>query len=171
VFVGPRTLPREEEAMEKLARYIIRASFSQERMTYLPEESKVIYESKDAQKEKVFDALEWLAAMSSHPTSPKSPCPCGYFGDPNNECTCTLPQIQRYRSKISGPLMDRIDIHIEVPAVKYRDLASRELYAHLEGFPNHCRHRRAGRYPACPSFRSHPIPHPGSESHRINPED
>jgi hypothetical protein len=66
VFVGPRILPREEEAMEKLARYIIRASFSQERMTYLPEESKVIYESKDAQKEKVFDALEWLAAMSSH---------------------------------------------------------------------------------------------------------
>jgi magnesium chelatase family protein len=55
-----------------------------------------------------------------------NPCPCGYFGDPNNECTCTLPQIQRYRSKISGPLMDRIDIHIEVPAVKYRDLASRE---------------------------------------------
>ena len=52
--------------MEKLARYIIRASFSQERITYLPEESKVIYQSKDAQKEKVFDALEWLAAMSSH---------------------------------------------------------------------------------------------------------
>ena len=54
-----------------------------------------------------------------------NPCPCGYYSDPNNECTCTLPQIQRYRSKISGPLMDRIDIHIEVPAVKYRDLASR----------------------------------------------
>lgn len=55
-----------------------------------------------------------------------NPCPCGYFGDSNNECTCTLPQIQRYRSKISGPLMDRIDIHIEVPAVKYRDLASKD---------------------------------------------
>ncbi len=55
-----------------------------------------------------------------------NPCPCGYYADPNNECTCTVPQIQRYRSKISGPLMDRIDIHIEVPAVKYRDLASRE---------------------------------------------
>jgi magnesium chelatase family protein len=55
-----------------------------------------------------------------------NPCPCGYYGDPNNECTCTIPQIQRYRSKISGPLMDRIDIHIEVPAVKYRELASRE---------------------------------------------
>ena len=53
-------------------------------------------------------------------------CPCGYYSDPNNECTCTIPQIQRYRSKISGPLMDRIDIHIEVPAVKYRDLASRD---------------------------------------------
>jgi magnesium chelatase family protein len=52
--------------------------------------------------------------------------PCGYYSDPSNECTCTVPQIQRYRSKISGPLMDRIDIHIEVPAVKYRDLASRE---------------------------------------------
>jgi hypothetical protein len=49
VFVGSRILPREEEAMEKLARYIIRTSFSQERMTYLPEESRVIYQSKDAQ--------------------------------------------------------------------------------------------------------------------------
>ena len=55
-----------------------------------------------------------------------NPCPCGYYSDPNNECSCTVPQIQRYRSKISGPLMDRIDIHIEVPAVKYRDLASRD---------------------------------------------
>jgi len=55
-----------------------------------------------------------------------NPCPCGYYSDPNNECNCTIPQIHRYRSKISGPLMDRIDIHIEVPAVKYRDLASRE---------------------------------------------
>ncbi len=52
--------------MEKLARYIIRASFSQERITYLSEELKVIYESKDAPKEKVFGALEWMAAMSSH---------------------------------------------------------------------------------------------------------
>lgn len=55
-----------------------------------------------------------------------NPCPCGYYNDPNNQCTCSIPQIQRYRSKISGPLMDRIDIHIEVPAVKYRDLASRD---------------------------------------------
>ncbi len=58
VFVGPKILPREEDAMEKLARYIIRASFSQERMTSVSEESKVVYESKDGKEEKVFDALE-----------------------------------------------------------------------------------------------------------------
>ena len=52
-----------------------------------------------------------------------NPCPCGFYTDPNRECTCTMPQILRYRSKISGPLMDRLDIHVEVPAVKYRDLS------------------------------------------------
>jgi magnesium chelatase family protein len=51
-----------------------------------------------------------------------NPCPCGFYTDTNRECICTIPQILRYRSKISGPLMDRIDIHIEVPAVRYRDL-------------------------------------------------
>jgi magnesium chelatase family protein len=55
-----------------------------------------------------------------------NPCPCGYYGDSTHECTCTIPQIQRYRSKISGPLMDRIDIHIEVPAVKYKDLTAQD---------------------------------------------
>ena len=52
--------------MENLARYIVRASFSQERMTYIPEESMVVYQSKDGKEEKVFEALEWLAAMCSH---------------------------------------------------------------------------------------------------------
>ena len=63
VFCGPRIQPGDEDAMENLARYIIRASFSQERMTYIPEESKVVYKSKDAKDEKTFDALEWIAAM------------------------------------------------------------------------------------------------------------
>ena len=67
VFFGLRILPRQEKSMENLARYIIRASFSQERMSYVPEEAKVIYQSKDGKEEKVFDALEWLAAMCSHP--------------------------------------------------------------------------------------------------------
>jgi len=51
-----------------------------------------------------------------------NPCPCGYFGGPTRECHCTPPMIQRYVSKISGPLLDGIDIHIEVPAVKYKEL-------------------------------------------------
>ena len=55
-----------------------------------------------------------------------NPCPCGYFNDPSHECACTPPMIQRYVSKISGPLLDRIDIHLDVPAVKYRELRSGE---------------------------------------------
>jgi len=51
-----------------------------------------------------------------------NPCPCGFFNDPSRDCTCTPPLIQRYVSKISGPLLDRIDIHIDMPAVKYREL-------------------------------------------------
>ena len=51
-----------------------------------------------------------------------NPCPCGFFNDPSRECTCTPPIIQRYVSRISGPLLDRIDIHIDMPAVKYREL-------------------------------------------------
>ena len=51
-----------------------------------------------------------------------NPCPCGYFNDKSRECSCTPPMIQRYVSKVSGPLLDRIDIHIEVPAVQYREL-------------------------------------------------
>jgi magnesium chelatase family protein len=52
-----------------------------------------------------------------------NPCPCGYRGDTRRTCHCTPPQIDRYMSKISGPLLDRIDIHIEVPAVPFRELA------------------------------------------------
>lgn len=53
-----------------------------------------------------------------------NPCPCGYFNDRTRECHCTPPMIQRYISKISGPLLDRIDIHIDVPAVNYKELRS-----------------------------------------------
>ncbi len=54
------------------------------------------------------------------------PCPCGYFGDPKRECRCSPIQVERYRDRISGPLLDRIDIHVEVPAVQYREMASNE---------------------------------------------
>ncbi|HET9662182.1 MAG TPA: YifB family Mg chelatase-like AAA ATPase [Thermomicrobiales bacterium] len=54
-----------------------------------------------------------------------NPCPCGYFGDPVRECRCGSAQIQRYQKKISGPLLDRIDIHVEVPRVEYDKLAAK----------------------------------------------
>ena len=53
-----------------------------------------------------------------------NPCPCGYFGDLKRECRCGPIQVQRYRQRISGPLLDRIDLHIEVPSVEYRDISS-----------------------------------------------
>jgi magnesium chelatase family protein len=51
-----------------------------------------------------------------------NPCPCGFLGDSSRECTCTPVEITRYKSRISGPLLDRIDIHIEVPRIKYQEL-------------------------------------------------
>jgi magnesium chelatase family protein len=53
-------------------------------------------------------------------------CQCGFFGDPLHQCTCTPAMIQRYLARISGPLLDRIDLHIQVPAVKYKELAEDE---------------------------------------------
>jgi magnesium chelatase family protein len=57
--------------------------------------------------------------------SAMNPCPCGNFGNPNQECNCTPQQIHKYISKISGPLLDRIDIHIQVQSVKYKELSSK----------------------------------------------
>lgn len=54
-----------------------------------------------------------------------NPCPCGYRTDPRRDCNCTIPQVERYMSKISGPLLDRIDLHVEVPATEYKELASK----------------------------------------------
>jgi len=68
-----------------------------------------------------------------------NPCPCGFLGDMKHDCRCTPLQVRRYRSKISGPLMDRIDIHMEVPAVRFKDLtgngdarSSREIYRRVK---------------------------------------
>ncbi|MEO8354024.1 MAG: YifB family Mg chelatase-like AAA ATPase [Chthoniobacteraceae bacterium] len=55
-----------------------------------------------------------------------NPCPCGFFGDPKRECRCSPVQVERYRNRISGPLLDRIDLHVEVPAVEIRELAAKE---------------------------------------------
>ncbi|MFQ5866688.1 MAG: YifB family Mg chelatase-like AAA ATPase [bacterium] len=76
------------------------------------------------------DGVVTIARISTSLTYPAkfmlaaamNPCPCGFYGDPQRECTCTPFQVQKYRAKISGPLLDRIDMHIEVPPVKYQEL-------------------------------------------------
>jgi magnesium chelatase family protein len=54
-----------------------------------------------------------------------NPCPCSYYGDPIRECSCTAPSIMRYQKRISGPLLDSIDIHVEVPSIDYEKLADK----------------------------------------------
>lgn len=78
-----------------------------------------------------------------------NPCPCGYFSDPNHECSCSYTRIHRYRSKVSGPLMDRIDIHVDVPAVRYKDLAKdndSETSAAIRARVNSARLRQSERF-------------------------
>ena len=78
-----------------------------------------------------------------------NPCPCGYFNDKSRECMCTPPMIQRYVSKVSGPLLDRIDIHIEVPAVQYKELrggASAEGSAEIRARVLAARERQHARF-------------------------
>ena len=58
-----------------------------------------------------------------------NPCPCGFWNDPTRECRCTPLQIQRYVGRISGPLLDRIDIHVDVPAVRFKELSNESAAA------------------------------------------
>jgi len=76
-------------------------------------------------------------------------CPCGYLTDPLRNCLCTTHQIQRYRARISGPLMDRIDIHIEVPALRYSELAGErkgESSSQVRARVNAARRIQTGRF-------------------------
>jgi magnesium chelatase family protein len=81
-----------------------------------------------------------------------NPCPCGYHNDPSRDCHCSGPQIQRYVSRISGPLLDRIDIHIDVPAVKYDELRQRhgaeESSARIRELVSAARERQLARFHA-----------------------
>jgi magnesium chelatase family protein len=74
-----------------------------------PLESGQIHISRAAQQAEFPARFQLLAAMN--------PCPCGYFGDPGGRCRCSPDQIGRYRGRISGPLLDRIDMHVEVPRI------------------------------------------------------
>ena len=69
-----------------------------------------------------------------------NPCPCGFLGDESNKCRCSIPQIERYRSKISGPLLDRIDIHVDAPAVQLEELSKK-----AEGESSNCIRSRVDR--------------------------
>ena len=79
-----------------------------------PLESGHITISRAARQADFPASFQLIAAMN--------PCPCGYLGHHNNKCRCTPDQVTRYRAKISGPLLDRIDLHIEVPALKEDEL-------------------------------------------------
>jgi magnesium chelatase family protein len=81
--------------------------------------------------------------------SAMNPCPCGYLGDPKDECRCSPAQIQRYRSRISGPLLDRIDLHIEAPALSIAELRSEkpgETSAAIRERVNRSRARQHARF-------------------------
>jgi magnesium chelatase family protein len=81
-----------------------------------PLEDGFVYVSRAAKSSLFPSSFMFVAAMN--------PCPCGLLGHPKAVCRCSTTQIARYRSKISGPLLDRIDIHIEVPAARYQELSS-----------------------------------------------
>jgi magnesium chelatase family protein len=81
-----------------------------------------------------------------------NPCPCGYRGDMRGRCNCQTSDIQRYSGKISGPLLDRIDLHLEVPALQFqelRDPAAAEDSATIKARVDRCRERQAARFAAC----------------------
>src|SRR3972149_8202991 len=84
------------------------------------------------------------------------PCPCGWYGDSSHECTCTPAVVTRYQKRISGPLLDRIDIHVDVPRVAYEKLTdqrveepSEAVRARVEAAREKQRARLAGTDLAC----------------------
>lgn len=120
----------------------------------LPEFNKNSLEALRQPLENGYVNITRAAGSVSYPASfilaaALNPCPCGYFSDPNHNCSCTGGQIQKYVSRISGPLLDRIDIHIEVPAVKFKDLASiadGEPSAEIRKRVNKARHIQTERF-------------------------
>lgn len=123
-LIGGGTVPRPGEV--SLAHYGV--LFLDE----LPEFARNVLE---VLRQPIEDGLVTISRASMSLTFPSNfmliaamnPCPCGYFGSPTRECKCSPMQIQRYVNKISGPLLDRIDIHIEVPAVKFKELETADV--------------------------------------------
>jgi magnesium chelatase family protein len=106
-----------------------------------PLEDKVVTISR-AQGSLTFPANFQLAAAMN-------PCPCGYYGDPARPCTCSSTMVTRYQKRISGPLMDRIDIHMQVPRVEYqklRDMRPGETSAEVRARVESARERQRARF-------------------------
>jgi magnesium chelatase family protein len=90
-----------------------------------------------------------------------NPCPCGFVGDARRVCTCDFRERTRYRRKISGPLLDRIDLHVAVPAVPWSDLQRSgpgEASAPIRERVAAARRRAAARFPSLPAFRNAELP-------------
>ncbi|MEM9160790.1 MAG: YifB family Mg chelatase-like AAA ATPase [Verrucomicrobiota bacterium] len=103
-----------------------------------------------------------------------NPCPCGYLGSDQSNCSCTLTQIQRYRARVSGPLIDRIDIHVEAPAVSISDLRSAapgEPSGDIRQRVEAARQRQVYRFRANPKNANADMSHKEIEKHcRIDPQ-
>jgi magnesium chelatase family protein len=97
----------------------------------LPEYRRHVLEGLRQPLEEGTIAITRASAALSYPArvmliAAMNPCPCGFLGDRAHPCVCSAVQIQRYRARVSGPLLDRLDLHVEVPAVPFRDLAGEE---------------------------------------------
>ena len=120
----------------------------------LPEFKKDILEMLRQPMEDNFVTISRAATTLTYPArfmlvAAMNPCPCGYNGDTSHDCNCTPGEIQRYMSRISGPLLDRIDIHISVPSVKFKELSSDtrgEKSEKLRARVNEARRRQLERF-------------------------
>ena len=122
-LVGGGTIPRPGEV-----------TLAHRGVLFLDEATEYNQHTLEVLRQPIEDKIVTISRASGSLTFPanfllilaQNPCPCGYFGDPVKPCTCTPTMILRYQSKLSGPLIDRIDIHVEVPRVEYDKLMSME---------------------------------------------
>ena len=121
-LVGGGTIPQAGEV-----------SLAHHGVLFLDEFPEFSRHALEALRQPLEDAAVTIARAQSTVSFPASfmlvaamnPCPCGYFTDPRKPCKCSPPQIDKYLSRISGPLIDRIDVHLEVPVVPFAQLAQR----------------------------------------------
>jgi len=145
-LIGGGSIPRPGEV-----------SLAHHGVLFLDEIAEFRREVLEVLRQPMEDGLVTIARAATSLTYPASfmlaaamnPCPCGYHGDNSHECACSPSQIQKYMSRLSGPLMDRIDIHIEVPAVNFKELSSEACGEKSEAIRariNQARRRQLERY-------------------------